>query len=243
MHAPIGVIVDAVAVVLGGVVGALAGGRLTDNFKDKMNLVFAVCSLSMGISTIVLMKNMPAVVLSLIVGTAIGAAFHLEDSITVAAGKMQKMTAGLFQNAGEVDDDFAERLVTVLILFCASGTGIYGSLISGMTGDQSVLLAKAILDFCSAIIFSCSLGMVVSFVAIPQAIIFLLLFALARVIFPLTTPAMVADFKACGGMIMLATGFRMMKRPVFPIGDMLPAMLLIMPVSWAWTSFIVPLVG
>ena len=48
-------------------------------------------------------------------------------------------------------------------------------------------------------------------IAIPQVIIFLILFFAATAIFPLTTPGMINDFKACGGFLMLATGFRMVK--------------------------------
>ena len=62
-------------------------------------------------------------------------------------------------------------------------------------------------------------------------------------IIPLTTPTMVADFKACGGFLMLATGFRMIKVKMFPIADMLPAMVIIMPFSLFWTSVIVPAVA
>ena len=236
---PVGIIVNVAAVFFGGLAGTAAGQKLSDDFKDKLNLIFALCSLSMGISTIVLMENMPAVVFSIIAGTSIGLAVHLERRITACAGKMQTCTSGLFTKSDQSSDpELSEKLVTVLVLFCASGTGIYGSLISGMTGDHSILLAKSILDFFTALIFSCSLGKVVSLVAIPQFLIFMLLFLLAGFIFPLTTPSMIADFKACGGIIMLATGFRMMRRPVFPVGDMIPAMVLIMPVSWAWTSFI-----
>ena len=48
-------------------------------------------------------------------------------------------------------------MVTAMVLFCASGTGIYGSLTSGMTGDHSILIAKSILDFLTAMIFACQL--------------------------------------------------------------------------------------
>jgi len=57
----------------------------------------------------------------------------------------------------------------------------------------------------------------------------------------MTTPDMIADFKACGGFLMLATGFRMIKVQNFPIADMLPAMVLVMPISWLWTTVILPL--
>ena len=54
---------------------------------------------------------------------------------------------------------------------------------------------------------------------------------------------MVADFKACGGILMLATGFRMLTLRMFPIADMLPAMVLVMPVRWFWTSIVIPAPG
>lgn len=65
---------------------------------------------------------------------------------------------------------------------------------------------------------------------------------LARQLFPLTTPTMINDFKACGGVILLATGFRIMKVKDFPIADMIPAMILIWPISWLWTNYLLPLI-
>ena len=94
----------------------------------------------------------------------------------------------------------------------------------------------------TAAIFACNLGLVVSLIAVPQFIIFVILFYGAVVIFPLTTPAMINDFKACGGFLIFATGFRMVKIKNFPIADMIPAMILVMPLSYIWTNYIMPLV-
>lgn len=107
-----------------------------------------------------------------------------------------------------------------------------------MSGDHTILLSKSILDFFTAMIFACNLGYVISLVAIPQMVLFLLLFFAAKMIYPLTTPEMINDFKACGGFIMLATGFRMIKLKNFPIADMLPAMVLVMPFSYIWSHWI-----
>ena len=54
---------------------------------------------------------------------------------------------------------------------------------------------------------------------------------------------MINDFKACGGIIMLATGFRMIRVKMFPTADMIPAMVLVMPFSWVWSAYILPLVS
>ena len=129
------------------------------------------------------------------------------------------------------------------MLFCVSGTGIYGSLISGMSGDHSILIAKSILDLFTALVFACILGGVVAAIAIPQFIIFLSLFLAAGIVFPLTTPTMINDFKACGDLLMLATGFRMIKVKMFPTADMIPAMILVMPCSWLWVTYVLPLLG
>ena len=54
---------------------------------------------------------------------------------------------------------------------------------------------------------------------------------------------MINDFKAAGGVLLLATGFRMLKLRNFPVADMISAMILIMPVSWFWVNYILPLVS
>ena len=140
-------------------------------------------------------------------------------------------------------EEFSASLVTVIVLFCASGTGIYGSMVSGINGDQSILMAKSILDLPTALIFACSLGIVVSLIALLQLVIFLLLFALAGLLYPLFSVSMINDFKACGGLIIFVTGLRILKLKPFPIADMLPAMLLVMPASWLWTTCVLPVLG
>lgn len=240
---PLGVIIDALFVAIGGIIGALAGGKLSGSFKENINMIFGCAS--MGISSIVLMQNMPAVVFSVIIGTAIGLAVHLGDWVNAGGCAMQKFISRFLKGSGSElsEEEFQTTLTTIIVLFCASGTGIYGAIVAGMTGDHSILIAKSILDLFTALLFACTLGIVVSLVAVPQFVIFFLLFLCAGVIFPLTTDAMINDFKACGGFLMLATGFRQTKLKMFPTADMIPAMVIVMPISWFWVNYILPLVS
>ncbi len=241
---PIGVLANVLSVILGGIVGSLAGHKLTETFKEGLNSVFGVCAMAIGISSIVLMTNMPAVIFAVIAGTAIGLLFHLGERINrLGEMMMHVMERILGQDKGEEDKEKRNLLVTTIVLFCCSGTGIYGTMVSGMTGDHSILFAKSVLDFPTAMIFACSLGLVVALVAVPQLAVFLALFFLARLIYPLCSPEMINDFKACCGILLLATGFRIAKIKDFPIADMIPAMFLVMPVSHFWTSCIIPLLG
>ena len=239
---PIGILVDALAVAVGGAAGALVKNSLTAAFKERLNLVFGLCSMAIGVQSVFLMVNMPAVIFAVIIGSAVGLSLHLDSHISRAAAGMQRGISRLLPG-GTQSGENTGLLVTATVLFCASGTGIYGAVVSGMTGDHSILIAKAILDLFTALIFACSLGAAVSVIALPQFVIFLILYLGARFIYPLTTPTMIDDFRACGGIIMLATGFRIAGIKAFPIADMLPSMLLVMPFSLIWTSCILPLVG
>lgn len=234
---PTGVIIDVAAVILGGIAGSMLKSRLSENLKDTMNSIMGLCAMCMGISTVVLMKNMPAVVFSVILGTLIGLVIHFGAGIQKGTGLV------LNKVLKDVSSDVLNLMVTAVVLFSASGTGIYGSLDAGMTGNHSVLVAKAILDFFTAAIFACKLGRATCFIGIPQFVVLFAIFCLAKVIFPLTTDMMIADFKACGGFVLVATGLRIMKVKDFPVADMTLGMVLVMPVSYAWTTWLLPLIG
>ena len=186
---PVGIIINALSVAIGGVVGALFGHKLPTRINSELTKIFGVCSMGMGVSSIGLMKNMPTVIFAVIIGTAFGLAVNLGGIINSGAACMEKPVGKIFpnKNASMSREEYMTMLVTIIVLFCASGTGIYGSLDSGMSGDHTILISKSILDFFTAMIFGGTLGMVVAAVAIPQCVIFLAIFAAAKFIFPLTT--------------------------------------------------------
>ena len=240
MILPIGILINTAAVAIGGLAGAAGRRYLTRELKDGLQMIFAGCAMCMGIYMVGKLENMTPFVSAMVVGTGVGLVLRLGQMVERAARKMQRGMQVLLK-AGDCGESAA--LVTILIIFCASGTGIYGSIISGMTGDHSILISKSVLDFFAAVIFAADLGAVVSLTAIPQAVVFLAVFSAAGVILLLCTPDMINDFKAVGGFIMFTCGFRMLKLRMFPTADMLPTMVLIMPCSWLWTNCLLPLMS
>ena len=234
---PTGIIIDVMAVVLGGITGTVLRDKLSETLKEQMNNIFGLCAMCMGISTVALMRNLPAVVFSVIIGTLIGLIIHfgagIQKGASVVLNKVMK----------DVSPDVIGLMVTAVVLFSASGTGIYGALDAGMTGNHSVLIAKAILDFFTAVIFACKLGKATSFIGIPQFAVLFAIFCLAKIIVPLCTDVMIADFKACGGFVLVATGLRIMKVKDFPVADMTLGMVLVMPVSYLWVTYLLPLIA
>ena len=227
---PVGPLTNALATLIGGFIGASLGRFIPENLKIKMPQMFGLIAFSLGVPLLVGMTHMLSVVLAILIGTIIGELLKLETRIEGVATRAKTPLEKVMKADSAIDgDDFMTQFIAVLVLFSASGLGVIGSMGEGMTGDTSILFLKSILDFFTAIIFGTSLGYMVCLAAIPQLVVMLSLFFLGSFIMPLTTPDMLVNFSAVGGIIMLATGFQIMKIKEFSMANMLPALFLIMP--------------
>lgn len=234
----IGSIINTAAIVSGGVGGAILGNRLPKNLKEKMPSVFGCCALGLGICLIIKVTFLPVPILALLLGTIAGELMGIENGLEYISDKLrQRMDKWVKPNGDLSKDVFMERYISLMVIFCVSGTGIFGALNEGMTGDASLLIAKAFLDFFTAGIFAATLGITVAFLAIPQFIIQIILFFSATQIMPLTTPEIIGDFSAAGGLLLLAMGLRLCGLGSFPLANMLPSLLIVMPLSAIWILF------
>lgn len=232
----IGPYVNGAALVAGSAAGVLLGSKLNANIRERMPLVFGCACLGLGIAMIVKVVLLAPVVLALVVGTLLGEIIQLENLIQRGAVCSKKWLEKIVRPTGDMpQEEYMDKFVALLVLFCMSGTGLYGSMSEGMSGDPTLLVVKAILDFFTAPIFAATMGFSVAILVIPQFAIQSLLYLGASLILPLTTPDMLADFSACGGLIMLALGFRICGIKHFPVANMIPALLLVMPLSWLWS--------
>ncbi len=242
MNIPLGPIINSSSVLVGGLLGAIFGRWIPKRVATTLSIIFGVCSMAMGISYVVQVKTLPAVILSVILGTAIGELIYLESGISKGIGKIRGLLGKIAKPTGEMSpEEWMERFIAIVVLFCVSGTGIFGALQGGMTGDHTILITKSILDLFTAATFAITLGPLVAAICIPQFIIQCALFFGATGILPITNDLMRADFTACGGILMVATGFRISGIKNFPIANMIPAMIIVMPISFLWVQYIVPL--
>lgn len=235
----IGPAINGGALVFGSLFGAVVGPRLGKSLRQQIPLVFGCSAMGIGVSMVLKVHAFAPVVLALILGTGFGILVRVEERVQRVSAKSRKLVEKVARPAAGVgQEEFLDKFVALVVLFCVSGMGVYGSLNEGMTGDPSLLIVKSILDFFTALIFASSLGFAVCLLAIPQFAVQTLLYFGAAQIVPLTTPETMADFSACGGLIMLATGFRICGIKPFPVADMIPALIMVMPLSRAWAALI-----
>lgn len=228
---PWGIIIDCSSVAVGGIIGGLGGTFFSKNICEYLSRFFGISSMAIGISLIGKASSLSPVMLALLIGAVIGEILRLEELL----GKIPKSLGRRFLKGNLRQEEFTEQFTGVLVLLCSGSLGLMGAMTEGMTGDASILLTKSILDLSGAAIFASTLGFSVAFIALPQFLLYLVLFSGANLIMPFMTEAMIADFMGCGGVIVLVTGIRIAELKSIRVASLLPALLLVLPVSALWT--------
>lgn len=235
----IGPFLNSAAVILGGLSGVVLAKRVPKRLQEGLPAIFALASISIGITMVIKVQYMPAVMLALFVGTIVGEFLSLENGLKAGANKIRLSLEKLIPAKSSLPEkEFNESFTAIIVLMCASGLGVIGALTEGMNGDYQFLFVKAIMDYFTAMIFAITLGVSMITVAIPQFIIQVSLYFLARFIMPYIDEIAFADFSACGGVIMLAVGYRIAQIKIFSVVNFLPALLFVIPFSYLWRAFI-----
>jgi uncharacterized membrane protein YqgA involved in biofilm formation len=232
MHFPLGIVLNSLATFSGGLLGALLGKLISPAIKKTLPLIFSIGSFGLSINSIIKIHSAAAVIFALLLGSILGITLDLEKAI----GRCGKGVAGfmgrLLKNSGDEENErFLELFSIAFILFCTSALGIYGSIHSSLSGDHAILIAKAVLDFFTALLFATSLGYNIIPLAFFQFGIMMFFYLLTGTIAPFINDEMFRNFSGCGGLILLATAFRMAEMKHYPVVNMTPALFLVFPVS------------
>ena len=151
----IGPYINGAALIVGSTAGTLIGPKLNSDLRQQMPLVFGCISMGLGVTMIIKVQFFAPVALALVLGTLLGELTRLETRIQHAASHTKKWVEKITYPSGDLSqEEFLDKFVSLLVLFCMSGTGIYGSMNEGMTGDPTLLIVKAILDLFTAPIFA-----------------------------------------------------------------------------------------
>jgi uncharacterized membrane protein YqgA involved in biofilm formation len=160
------------------------------------------------------------------VGGLIGEALKIEQRIE-HFGEWLKI-----KTKSQGDSSFVDAFVVASVTVCVGAMAVVGALTDGLTGDYSILMAKALLDFIIIMIMTASMGKGCAFSAIPVAIFQGTITLLARFVEPLMTDAALSNLSLTGSMLIFCIGINLLWGHKVSVANLLPTIFL--AVGWAF---------
>ncbi len=214
----LGTIVNAAAIVAGGLAGMLLKGGIPEKINDTIMKGIGLCVILIGISSALEVENTIVVILAMVIGGVAGELIDIDKRLNNLGDRVETMLKG---KGGKVSEGF----VTATLVYCIGAMAVVGSLESGITGNHQTLFAKSVLDGVSSIVFASSLGIGVALssisVFIYQGIITLAASSLQGVL----VDSVINNMSAAGGLMIMAIGFNMLGITKIKIANLLPGIL------------------
>lgn len=222
----IAAIVNAVVVVLGGLLGLALGGRLKEHHTKTIVAALGICTMVIGITSAIVTSNILIVIICLVIGTILGELLQIEHRLDSLGDWLKSRVA---KNGG---GRFTEGFVTASLLFCVGSMAIMGSFDAGLRGDYNTIFAKSALDCVMAVTFAATMGVGVLFAGASVLLYQGALTLLATVVEPYLSAPVVVEMCAVGGVMLIGTGMNILglTKERIKVGNMLPAMFL--PIAW-----------
>ncbi len=233
-----GSIVNAAAIVAGGLVGLVAGKAISERIRTTLVSGMAVGTLFVGASS-TFSKMLSAGAdggmecrgaLMLVISLAVGA---VAGELVDIDGKLESFGVWLRRvSHNESDGSFLNGFVTASLTYCIGAMAILGALEDGLRGDPSLLYLKSAMDGIFTVALTASFGKGVVFSAIPillyQGGITIAAYPLRQV---MTTDALDA-ISLTGGVLIFCVGWNILWREKkIRVANLLPS--LAVAVAWA----------
>jgi uncharacterized membrane protein YqgA involved in biofilm formation len=242
-----GTLVNVAAVVAGGVVGTLLGGRVPDRVRTTLTDVLGVFVVVLGVGDALttfgdelastLGRAAVLVVLgSLLVGGVLGELLAIEDRLERLGAWLRERTT---RRGGAADESgararFIEGFVVTSLVITVGPLAVLGALQDGLTGDWTLLAVKSLLDGPVALAFASVFGVGVAFAALPMLAWQGGLTLLSAAAGAAVTDAMVAALTAVGGVLVVGIGLRLLELRAVRVANLLPALVIAPLVVALW---------
>ena len=226
----LGTIVNAAAIILGGLAGLLFGKLIKPRGQETIMMACGVCVIFLGIAGA--MEKMLTssadgmlssggtmmLIASVVLGGLVGSLLNIEGAMERFGTWLRKVTHS------EGDGGFVDGFVTASLTVCIGAMAVVGSIQDGILGDHSTLFAKAVLDLVIIVVMTAGSGKGCIFSAIPVVVFQGTVTALSRLLEPIMTPAALNNLSLVGSVLIFCVGVNLVWGKKIRVADMLPSL-------------------
>lgn len=215
----LGTIVNTLTVILGAALGLLLKKVIPKKLGNALVTGVGLCVLYIGIDGTLKCGNPLIMIISMVLGATVGTLLDLDGKVTRLGNMLEKK----FSKNADGSSTFGAAFVQSFLLFCVGAMTVTGAIQSGMTGDNTLLYSKSVLDFVSAIIYASTMGAGV-FLSAPALLVYqgaitLAAMALGNVL----TEAMISEMTAVGSLLIIGIALNMLGITKLKLMDYIPA--------------------
>lgn len=223
-----GTLINFAAIVLGGLIGMLAGNRIPLKVRQTLTSALGLFTLAYGVRIFAQTQNMLVPLSSIVLGVIAGEALRIEELLNGLGERIQqKVERGT--NAGSPNAQrFISGFVTASLLFVIGPMAILGSIQDGLVGDYQMLAIKSLLDGIASIAFASTFGVGVLFSA-PIVLIYQgAISLLAGTIGKGFDQSVITEMTSVGGVILAGIAIsNLLEIKKIRIGSFLPALFIV----------------
>lgn len=238
----LGTLINVALLIFGGLCGLLFGKKLNERIKDTLLSVNAVAIMMLAVGGV--MQNMLSLsdgklstggtvmmIVSLTLGGLIGEIINI-NALVDKFGEWLKIKS---HSTG--DDSFVSAFVSASCTVCIGAMAVIGSINDGVSGDCSVLIAKAILDAVIICVMTASQGKGCIFSAVPVAIFQGAITIIAVFVGGFMTDLALSYLSYVGNVLIFCVGLNLIRKKQIRVANLLPS--LVIAVAW---GFVAPLI-
>jgi uncharacterized membrane protein YqgA involved in biofilm formation len=213
------------AVLAGGAVGLVLGGRFPDRLRQTVIAALGLFTAGLGVRMFLQTEEPILALGGIALGAVIGEWWRIEDRLVGLGAWLERRLAMRGDEAAE-GGRFVRGFLTSSLLFCVGPMTILGSVQDGLRGDYSLLAIKSVLDGFAAMALASTLGVGVLFSSLVVLIYQGGLTLLAAQVQSALTDAMTAEMTAAGGLMLLGLAISsLLEIRRIRVGNLLPGLL------------------
>ena len=229
MHG-LGTIINTAAIVFGGILGVCLKKGISQRMQDMLMHVCGVVTIFLGVAgTLSRMlvvtdggistQGSMLLLLSLVLGSLAGEALNIEKGFDELGERLKRR----FARGDEAT--FVDGFVNASLTVCIGAMAIVGSVQDGLSGDYSMLAAKAVLDLVIVMVMASVYGIGAAFSALPVFVLQGAITLIAYICGSFISDAIINDLSLVGSVMIFCVGVNIAFGKKFRVGNMLPALL------------------
>jgi uncharacterized protein len=218
----IATIVNALAILVGSLIGLLLHARIKESFKAIVYIGAGITSLIIGIQMALNSSKIVFLALSLIIGGILGTWWSIEEGILSLGDTLKRTFA-----RKDTGKDFAFGFLNASVLFCVGAMALVGSFRAGAEGNYDLILTKSVMDGFMSIVFTAAMGIGVAFSALSVLLYQGILTLAAGWLKPLVSEPLLKELTGVGGALVIMIAINLLGLAKLKTANFLPALLLI----------------